>query len=195
MKIFFLVAELIITLISVIVIIIKIKCSRNCGKCRKEVCVKKAELVINPQWVVSFVLGTISFIMGALLLYDMIAWLMLCVGLILLLLTLFFLPFAYRFNHIGIYFLRCLSKNTYIEYDNIDNIRVEESGHMDVGWNVDSILTKDYVITPIKNNRKLFFKKESIFETQKTTAMLKKYFPKKFPKTKGKNKKHKRKKR
>ncbi len=195
MKIYFLVTELILVLISATVIFRKIKCSHNCGKCKKEVCSKKAEFVVNPQWVVSFVLGTISFIMGALLLYDMVAWLMLCVGLILLLLTLFFLPFAYRFNHIGIYFLRCLSKNTYIEYDDIDSIHIEESGHMDVGWNVDSILTKDYVITPIKNNRKLFFKKESIFETQKTTEMLKKYCPQKFPKSKKNNKKHKCKKR
>lgn len=190
MKISFLVAELILVLISGIVTFRKIKCSRNCGKCRKDVCVKKAELVINPQWIVFFVLGVFSYTLGTLLLYQWIAWLMLVIGLLLLLGTLFFIPFAYRFNHIGIYFLRCLSKNTYIEYDNIDLIHIEESGRNEVSWEFDSIYTKEYVITPIKNNRKILFKKESLFETQKTTQMLKKYCPKKFPKTKAKNKKH-----
>ena len=189
MKNFFLVAELILVLISIIVIFRKIKCSRNCGKCKKGVCVKKAELVINPQWIVFFVLGVFSYTLGTLLLYQWIAWLMLVIGLLLLLVTLFFIPFAYRFNHIGIYFLRCLSKNTYIEYDNIDLIHIEESGRNEVSWEFDSIYTKEYVITPIKNNRKLFLKKERVFATQKTTAMLKKYCPKKFPKTKAKNKK------
>ena len=195
MKIFFLIAELFFVLISAIVIYRKVKCSRNCGNCKKDVCAKKAELVVNPQWLFCFISSVISFTLGTLLLYELVAWLMLGIGLILILLTSLFVPFAYRFNHIGIYFLRCLNKNTFIEYDNIDSIHIEESGHMDVGWNVDSILTKDYVITPIKNNQKLFFKKEGIFETPKTTAMLKKYCPQKFPKTKVKNKKHKRKKR
>ena len=195
MKSYFLIAGLFIALLSAIVIFRKIKCPRNCGKCRKEVCVKKAELVINPQWAVSFVLGVIAFTLGTLLLYELVAWLMLWIGLILLLITLFFIPVAYRFNHIGIYFLRCLGKNSCIEYDNIDNILIEESGSNDVSWEFDSILTKVYVITQIANNKKLFFKKEDVFGTQKTTAMLKKYRPQKFPKTKVENKKHERKKR
>ena len=193
MKSYFLIAGLFIALLSAIVIFKKIKCPRNCGKCRKDVCSKKAELVINPQWTVSFVLGVIAFTLGMLLLYELVAWLMLGIGLILLLITLFFIPVAYRFNHIGIYFLRCLGKNSCIEYDNIDNILIEESGSNDVSWEFDSILTKVYVITPIANNKKLFFKKEEVFGTQKTTAMLKKYCPQKFPKTKAKNKKHKKK--
>lgn len=190
MKNCLLIAEIIFVLISLFVIVGKVRCSRNCGKCRKDVCVKKAEFVINPQWVVSFVLGVIAYTLGTLLLNELVAWLILCIGLILLLITLFFIPFAYRFDHIGIYFLRCFSKNSYIEYDNIDNIRIEESGSNDVSWEFDSILTKVYVITPITNNKKLFFKKEEIFGTQKTTAMLKKYCPQKFPKQKAKKTKH-----
>lgn len=195
MKNYFFVAELVWVFISAIVIYRKVKCSRNCGNCKKEVCTKKAELVINPQWVVSFILGVVAYTLGSLLLYELVAWLMLGIGSILLLLTCIFLPFAYRFNHIGVYFLRCYGSNSYIEYDNIDNILVEESGTNDFSWEFGSVLTKVYVITPIANNKKLFFKKEEVFETQKTTAMLKKYCPQKFPKTKVKNKKYSKKKR
>lgn len=190
MKCYFLIADLLLVLISAIVIIKKAKCSRNCGKCKKDVCVKKAELVINPLWVVLYVLGVLSSVLGALLLPGMAAWLGLLIGLIGFFGALFSVPFAYRFNHIGIYFLRCLSKNTHIEYDNIECISLEKTGRNDGDWNNDSILTQEYVITKIKNNQKQFLKKESIFETQKTTEMLKKYCPKKFPKQKAKNKKH-----
>lgn len=114
MKIWFLSVELIVIIISLIVTIRKIKCSRNCGKCKKDVCVKKAELVINPLWVVLYVLGVVSFELSAMLLRGMAAWLGLIIGLVGFLGALFFLPFAYRFNHIGIYFLRCLNKDTYV---------------------------------------------------------------------------------
>lgn len=190
MKIWFLSVELIVIIISLIVTIRKIKCSRNCGKCKKDVCVKKAELVINPLWVVLYVLGVVSFELSAMLLRGMAAWLGLIIGLVGFLGALFFIPFAYRFNHIGIYFLRCLNKDTYVEYDNIEHISLEKTGRNDGDWDNASILTQEYVITTIKNNQKQFFKKESVFETQKTTEMLKKYCPKKFPKQKAKNKKH-----
>lgn len=190
MKNCLLIAEIFLILFSAIVNFGKIKCFRNCGKCKKDICSKKAELVINPQWIVCFVLGVIAMAIGILLLYHLVAWFMLSIGWILLLITLFFIPFAYRFNHIGIYFLKCLNKNTNVEYDSIENISLEKTGINDGDWNNDSILTQEYVITKINTNQKQSHKKESVFETQKTTAMLKKYCPQKFPKAKVKKKKH-----